>query len=86
MKPFTTPLRLLTLPAWLAPRPPRDRRDPGLDTVLDAGLWEDTEPNRPPTPGGQPAPLSRTEIELALDAGTRRHFPPRGESEVMRGH
>jgi hypothetical protein len=28
-------------------------------------------------------PLSRQDIERALDAGTQRHFPPRGEAEVM---
>jgi hypothetical protein len=88
MKSYTPPLRLFTLSAWLGSRPARDRQDPGLDS----SLWHDTEPGGPPAPGLRPgpqpqvAPLSRDEIELALDAGTRRHFPPRGETEVMRGH
>jgi hypothetical protein len=90
MKPFNTPLRLLTLPAWLVSRPARNRRDPALDSSLDTMLWHDTEPKAPPAlgtpPGRPPAPLSRDEIESALDAGTQRHFPPRPDTEIMRGH
>ena len=88
MKPFTTPLRLLTLPAWLAPRRAHDRREPNLETEL----WHDTEPNGPAARDGRPGsapsqpPLSRDEIERALEAGTQRPFAPRADAEVMRGH
>lgn len=84
MKPFTTPLRLLTLPSWLTPRRAASRREPELLTEFRP----DTEPDAAAAGGvrpGQPAPQSRFDIEQALDAGARRTFPPRGESEVMGG-
>lgn len=88
MKSMPTPRRLLTLQALLARRPSRERQEPGLDTRMpdDAELaLLQAQAVRLRQAGGA-LPLSRHDIEQALDAGTRRYFPPRGETEVLERH
>jgi len=91
MKSMNISRRLPSLQAFLARRPSRDRHEPSLDTCMPddaelADLQRLAQAVRQPQPPRHPRPLSRQDIELALDAGTRRYFPPRGETEVMERH
>lgn len=91
MKSIPISRRLPSLQAFLARRPSRDRQDPSLDTCMPddvelAELQRLAQAVRQPRSPRHPMPLSRQDIELALDAGTRRYFPPRGETEVLERH
>ncbi|WP_343625298.1 hypothetical protein [Roseateles puraquae] len=91
MKSMNISRRLPSLQAFLARRPSRERHDPSLDTCMPddaelADLQRLAQSLRQPRSSVHPRPLSRQDIELALDAGTRRYFPPRGETEVLERH
>lgn len=88
MKLMTSPRRLFTLPALLAPHAARERQEPCLDTRMPEGaeLAEMQAQALRLRGASTPRPLSRDDIELALDVGTRRYFPPRGETQVLERH
>lgn len=77
MKPQSTPHPLLTLDALFAPRrPPAERREPSLETRLPEDAGQASVQHGAPLP-------TRSDLERVLDAGARRQYPPRGESEVL---
>ncbi|MBL8279375.1 MAG: hypothetical protein JNL93_22105 [Pelomonas sp.] len=80
MKPQPTPRRLLTLNALFARRRPLpERHEPDLDTRLPDDAQAAVHPR-------SALPPTRRDLERALDEGTRRQYPMRGEAEVLERH
>lgn len=78
MKPLPTPSRQLTLDALLARRRPFR---PGGAQVLETCMPDDAEPGLPRERAG--SQMGRIAAEVALEEGGRRHYAPRGESQVL---